>query len=57
MKLRIQYMYEKPEDDLFGLFLKDFSIIEILNRVDNTMKIQEYDRAQLEEYIDCGPSS
>jgi spore germination cell wall hydrolase CwlJ-like protein len=51
MKLRIQYMYEKPEDDLFGLFLKDFSIIEILNRVDNTMKIQEYDRAQLEEYI------
>ena len=51
MKLRIQYMYEKPEDDLFGLFLKDFSIIEILNRVDNTVKIQEYDRQQLEEYI------
>ena len=51
MKLRIQYMYEKPEDDLFGLFLRDFSIIEILNRVDNTVKIQEYDRQQLEEYI------
>ena len=50
MKLRIQYMYEKPEDSLFGLFLKDFSIVEILNRVDNTMKIQEYDRQQLEEY-------
>ena len=50
MKLRIQYMYEKPEDSLFGLFLKDFSIIEILNRVDHTLKIQEYDRQQLEEY-------
>ncbi len=50
LKLRIQYMYEKPDDDLFGLFLKDFSIIEILNRVDNTVKIQEYDRQKLEEY-------
>ena len=50
MKMRIQYMYEKPEDSLFGLFLKDFSIVEILNRVDNAMKIQEYDRQQLEEY-------
>lgn len=50
MKMRIQYMYEKPEDSLFGLFLQDFSIIEILNRVDNTVKIQEYDRQQLEEY-------
>lgn len=50
LKLRIQYMYEKPEDDLFGLFLQDFSIIEILNRVDNTVKIQEYDRQKLEEY-------
>lgn len=50
LKLRIQYMYEKPEDDLFGLFLQDFNIIEILNRVDNTIKIQEYDRQKLEEY-------
>lgn len=50
MKMRIQYMYEKPEDSLFGLFLQDFSMIEILNRVDHTMKIQEYDREQLEEY-------
>lgn len=50
LKLRIQYMYEKPQDSLFGLFLQDFSIIEILNRVDNTVKIQEYDRQKLEEY-------
>jgi len=50
LKLRIQYMYEEPEDSLFGLFLQDFNIIEILNRVDNTVKIQEYDRQKLEEY-------
>ena len=50
LKLRIQYMYEKPQDSLFGLFLQDFSMIEILNRVDNTVKIQEYDRQKLEEY-------
>lgn len=50
MKKRIQYMYEKPQDSLFGLFLKDFSIVEILNRVDNTVKIQEYDRTQLENF-------
>ncbi len=52
LKLRIQYMYEKPEDDLFGLFFKDFSIVEILNRVDNTVKIQTYDRQKLEEYTE-----
>ena len=50
MKKRIQYMYEKPEESLFELLLKSGSIAEILNRVDNTMKIQEYDRKQLEEY-------
>ena len=50
LKMRIQYMYEKPEDSLFGLFIQDFNIVEILNRVDNTVKIQEYDRQKLEEY-------
>ncbi len=50
MKKRIQYMYEKPEDTLFALFLQEGNIIQILNRVDNTLKIQEYDRAQLDEY-------
>lgn len=50
MKLRIQYMYEKPEDSLFSLFLKDFSMAEIINRVDTTLRIQEYDRTQLEEF-------
>ena len=50
LKLRIQYMYEKPEDSLFALFLKDFNLVELLNRVDHTVKIQTYDRQKLEEY-------
>ena len=52
MKMRIQYMYEKPQTSLFALLLQDFSIVEIINRVDNTVKIQEYDRKQLEEYTE-----
>lgn len=43
-------MYETPQDSFLTLLLKDFSIAEILNRVDNAAKIQEYDRAQLESF-------
>lgn len=50
MKKRIQYMYEKPQESLLGLFFKEFSFAEILNRVDDNVKIQEYDRKRLESY-------
>ena len=50
MKLRIQYMYEQPEDSWIGIFLKSFNIAEMLNRVETTLQIQAYDREQLEEY-------
>lgn len=50
MKLRIQYMYEKPEHSLTALFLNSFSIVEMINRVDTTRQIQKYDREQLEEF-------
>lgn len=50
MKLRIRYMYETPSESIFSMLLKDFDIGRILNRIDNTMRIQEYDREQLEEY-------
>ena len=51
MKRRIQFMYEKPEESLFGVLLKTFSIADLINRVDMTLKIQKYDRQQLEKYI------
>lgn len=50
MKKRIQYMYEKPETSLFSIFLQSFSIAEMINRVDTTMQLQEYDRNQLDEF-------
>lgn len=50
MKLRIRYLYETPEESLFAMLLKDFDIGRILNRIDNTIRIQKYDREQLEEY-------
>lgn len=50
MKIRIQYMYENQEASLLEMLLKDFSIVEILNRIDNAVRIQEYDRKRLEEY-------
>ena len=50
MKLRIQYMYEKPEVSWIAIFLKSFSMAELLNRVETTLQIQEYDRVQLEEF-------
>lgn len=52
MKLRIQYMYEKPEISWISIFFKSFSIAELLNRVDTTLQIQEYDREQLEEFTE-----
>lgn len=50
MKLRIRYMYETPSESIFSMLLKDFDIGRILNRIDNTLRIQEYDREQLTEY-------
>ncbi len=47
MKARIQYMYEQPKASVFELLIKDSSIVEMLNRVDETAQIQEYDRKQL----------
>ena len=52
MKLRIQYMYEKPETSWLALFLNSFSVAEMINRVDTTLRIQEYDRKQLEHYTE-----
>lgn len=51
MKLRIQYMYEKPENSFWDLIFTDFSLAEIVNYADNVLQIHEYDRAQLEEYV------
>ena len=50
MKKRIQYMYEKPQQSLLSMFFEDFHLAKLLNRVDQVIQIQEYDRAQLAHY-------
>lgn len=52
MKLRIQYLYEKPQQSLLSLFFEEFDLAKILNRVDLAFRIQEYDRKQLEHYVE-----
>lgn len=51
MKKRIQYMYEKPQQSILGLFLGEFSLAKVLNRVELAFRIQEYDRKQMDLYI------
>lgn len=52
MKIRIQYMYEQPKSSILELLVQDLSIVEILNRVDEVAQIQEYDRLQLQNFIE-----
>ena len=50
MKKRIQYMYEKPQQSLLSMFFEELHLAKLLNRVDQVLQIQEYDRTQLEYY-------
>lgn len=50
MKKRIQYLYEQPEESWWGMLLSEFDFAKFLNRVDNSLRMQEYDREQLEKY-------
>ena len=49
MKVRIKYMYENGESDLWEVFLeaKDFS--DFLNKAEYVSNVHSYDRQQLEE--------
>ncbi len=49
MKLRIQYMYENGNTEIFGLFLSSGSVSEFLNKTEYINKITEYDRKMLDE--------
>ncbi len=50
MKKRIQHLYENSQDSWISLLLQSGSIAEIINRVDDTIRIQQYDRKQLKEF-------
>lgn len=50
MKLRIKFMYEKGEQSYAQLFLQSQSMTDLLNKVDFTEKLYDYDRRLLLEY-------
>ena len=50
MKKRIQYSYETPKESFLFLFFRNFSMAEMLNHIDHTLRIQEYDREQMQKY-------
>lgn len=50
MKLRIQHMYEQGSDDYVSLFLSAESISDLLNRVELTKGVLDYDDAKMKEY-------
>jgi len=49
MKLRIQYMYENGNTEIFLLFASSGSVTEFLNKAEYINKITEYDRKMLDE--------
>ena len=50
MKLRIKFMYEKGDPTYAQLFLQSQSMADLLNKVDYTEKLYDYDRKLLLEY-------
>lgn len=50
MKLRIKYMYETGDLSYIEVLFSDASLSEILNKVEYTSELLEYDRSKLLEY-------
>lgn len=50
MKLRIKYMYETGDSSFIEVIFSDASLSEILNKVEYTSELLEYDRSKLLEY-------
>ncbi len=51
MKARAKFMYEKGGQDMLTLFLQSESISEFLNRTTYVQELYDYDRRELESYI------
>lgn len=50
MKRRIKFMYEKGDPSYFTVMLESKNMAELINKVDYSEKLYEYDRKLLEEY-------
>ena len=52
MMKRIVIMYEKGDASTFSMIFEAGSIAEMLKNLENVQAIQDYDRAQLQKYVD-----
>lgn len=52
MKHRIVAMYENGNTSMIALVLESGSIAEMLKQAENVQSVHEYDRKQLQEYVD-----
>lgn len=50
MKIRIKYMYENNDQDVFTILLESGSITDFLNRLEYVNQVYSYDRQVLENY-------
>lgn len=50
MKRRIKFMYEKGDPSYLTVMLESKNMAEVMNKVDYSEKLYEYDRKMLEEY-------
>lgn len=52
MKLRIQYMYEKGDTNYIDMLIEAKSFSEMLNKAEYINQISQYDRNQLDAYVE-----
>lgn len=50
MKLRMKYMYENGNDNILQMILESGSITELVNRVEYSNNVYDYDQQQLDNY-------
>ena len=50
MKIRIQYMYEKPDESIFEILLESGSVSDFLNRLEYVSNVYDYDREKLDQF-------
>lgn len=52
MKLRIKYMYERGDTSLVEALMEAESFADLVNKAEYVQNVHDYDRAQLEAYIE-----
>lgn len=52
MKIRIKYMYEKGNSDIWATFLTAENFTDFLNKAEYASNLQSYDRKQLEKLVE-----